>query len=146
MIYLEVNQKIGKKIPKFFWQFWLNKAVRILKIKKKFEVSVAVVNDESIKKLNRIFRGKNKVTDVLSFAESEGQIKFFGDKNFLGEIIICYPQAVRQAKAFRHDVAQEIANLLIHGFLHLLGYDDQTEKQSKVMEELAEKIIKGKIK
>jgi len=140
MIYFEVNQKSGKKIPKRFWEFWLKKCVQTLKIKKNYEISLALVGATEMKKLNTAFRGKNKVTDVLSFAEND--VSMGNAPNYLGEIIICYPKAVSQAKILGHKLETELAWLLIHGFLHLLGYDDQTAKQAKTMESLTEKIIK----
>jgi probable rRNA maturation factor len=141
MIKFEVHQQAGRKIPPKFWRQGLNKIAQSLKIKKTPEISIAVVDERTIKKLNRLYRDKNQVTDVLSFAETNSKIKF--DKNYLGEIVICYPQAVRQAKKVGHSVNKEIELLLIHGFLHLLGYDHQKKKETRLMRSLEQKILTG---
>jgi len=141
MIIFEVNQQAGKKIPLKLWRQWLIKIEKALKLKNKPEVSIAVVGDQAVKKLNRIYRAKNQVTDVLSFGEADSSVKVeLSTKNYLGEIVICYPQAARQAKKFGHSVNQELELLLIHGFLHLLGYDHEKIKESKVMRKLESEI------
>ena len=108
------------------------KTLEIVKFKKPAEISLAVTGDRRIKTINREYRGKDKITDTLSFSALENKldkksrkIKFISpeEKAFLGEIFICYPQAARQAKFQKHSVKKEITILLIHGILHLLGYD-----------------------
>lgn len=139
MIGFEVNQQAGKKISSKIWQQWLEKIARILKINKKLEISIAIVGEAVIKKLNKAHLGKNQVTDVLSFGE--GDSKFKSGDGYLGEIIICYPQAARQAKRVKHSTNKELELLLIHGFLHLLGYDHEKPKENKMMRELEQKIM-----
>ena len=142
MISFAVNQQAGKRISAKFWRQWLKKIARTLKLRKKLEISIAVVGAETIKELNRVYRGQNQVTDVLSFGELDKAIEFTADsKNYLGEIIICYPQAVRQAKRVGHSVNQELELLLIHGFLHLLGYNHEKTREAKVMRELEQRIL-----
>ena len=82
------------------------------------EVSIAFVDDASMKALNRKFRGKNKTTDVLTFS---------GENEFLGDIVISIDQARRQAKDEKHSLAMEVRYLLLHGVLHALGYDHETD-------------------
>ena len=83
------------------------------------EISVLLCNNEYIQNLNRDFRNKDKSTDVLSFPS--GDIK--GD--FLGDIAISIEKAKEQAPSFNNDFESEIKRLLIHGILHLLGYDHE---------------------
>jgi len=97
--------------------------------KTKSEVSIAFVGDAKIKKLNKEYRGFDKVTDILSFD---------GEDNFLGELVIDYNQIKRQAKKFKHSIKYELIFILIHGLLHLIGYDDETEKRRVEMEKLGE--------
>ncbi len=140
MIKIEINQKVGKKIK----EAWLNKIVEqtlgAVKIKNA-SVSVAIVGDLEMKKLNKEWRGKNCVTDVLSF-DYKFQVpssKF----EIEGEIVISHPQAARQAKEGGHNVDEEIKMLLVHGALHLAGYDhEKSEREAKKMEELQNKIFK----
>lgn len=142
MFHFEINQPVGKKIPTKLWRQWFAGIEKALKIKKDLTVSVGIVSAKAIKKLNRIYRHKNEVTDVLSFSNSTGEAKYFGGKD-LGEIVICYSQAAAQAKVVGHSVNAEIELLLVHGFLHLLGHDHEKLKEAKAMRELENKIIKN---
>ena len=91
------------------------------------EVSVVFVSDEEMRRLCREFRGEDRVTDVLSFpAEVPG---------VLGDIVICLPQAERQAREAGWAKSKEIALLAIHGALHLLGHEDKTEEGRRRMRE-----------
>lgn len=109
------------------------KFAKFFKIRNK-ELSIAFVKDEEIKKMNKIYRGMNKPTDVLSF----GTLK---DADGYAEIIISFPKAEKQAKATGWKVGDEIKKLLIHALLHLIGYDHVTEKQAREMEGLEEKLF-----
>jgi len=92
------------------------------------DVSIAFVDDDAMKNLNRQFRHKNKTTDVLTFAADET----YGDPNRrgrpLGDIVICVDQARRQAHEERHSIATEVRFLILHGILHALGYDHETDQ------------------
>jgi probable rRNA maturation factor len=83
------------------------------------DVSIAFVDDDAMKNLNRKFRHKNRTTDVLTFT---------GDDTYLGDIVISIDQARRQAAEERHSVATEVRYLLVHGILHALGYDHETDQ------------------
>jgi probable rRNA maturation factor len=88
-------------------------------------VSVALVRPEEIKKLNKKYRKINAVTDVLSFAEykSRRSLEKIGDKNiFLGELILCYNDIKEYAQMNKKPVKQELAKVVSHGLLHLLGF------------------------
>ena len=91
------------------------------------DVSIAFVDDEAMRNLNRQFRHKNKTTDVLTFPADAT----YGDPNRkgrpLGDIVISSDQAHRQAKSERHSVATEVRYLILHGILHALGYDHETD-------------------
>ena len=100
------------------------------------EVTVAIVADAKMRALNRQFRGKDAVTDVLSFpAGKTVPGTFFGGiqrkrfpEPFLGEIVIARGVALRQARALGHPLATELRILALHGLLHLLGYDHEADK------------------
>jgi probable rRNA maturation factor len=83
------------------------------------EVSIAFVDDEAMTSLNRKFRRKNKTTDVLTFP---------GEDRFLGDIVISIDQARRQAADEKHSIATEVRYLILHGILHALGHDHETDK------------------
>lgn len=92
------------------------------------EVSLALVGETEMKKLNKQYRGKNKSTDVLSFD--------------YGEIIICVPVAKTQAKAHNLSFTKEVNLLFTHGLLHVLGYDHEKAKDNLEMRK-AEQVILG---
>ncbi len=88
------------------------------------ELSVTLVDDAEIHRLNRDFRGKDRPTDVLAFAMREGK-RVVGDETTLGDVVISLDTAGRQARRRRVSPADEVRTLLIHGVLHLLGYDHE---------------------
>jgi probable rRNA maturation factor len=100
---------------------------------KKREVTVVLANDAFVKKLNHAFRGKNKPTNVLSFP---------GEENHLGDIVLARETIVREAKAQKKAPRDHATHLIIHGMLHLLGYDHEREKDAAAMEALEIKILK----
>lgn len=106
------------------------------------ELSVVFVSNSRIKELNKRFRAKNKVTDVLSFSQIEGQMPG-ADLKSLGDIVIALECAKLQAPDFGNDFTEEILRLLIHGILHLFGYEHEnvSAKQAKRMQELEDKLF-----
>lgn len=109
------------------------------------EISVTFVNDEEIQELNRTYRDKNQPTDVLSFPMYEAdqvEIETFEDEPLLlGDIIISVPKAKEQAEEYNHSFERELGFLLVHGFLHLLGYDHGDEGAEKEMFSRQEEIL-----
>lgn len=127
------KERLDKKI--------ITKAVEVtLKAERaKGNVSVVVVSSRRMKTLNKVYRGKDKVTDVLSFREAEADVR---TPHFLGEVIINLEAIKKQAKEFAPSTRFELAFIVIHGVLHLLGYDDKTAKEAAMMEKLGNSIIK----
>lgn len=103
------------------------------------EVSVALVGDQEMRPLNARYRKKNKTTDVLSFpADPSMPLK----AALLGDVIISVEQARRQAKERKISLKMEMVTLLIHGILHLLGYDhERSRRQAKIMASLEQKLL-----
>ncbi|TOZ28695.1 rRNA maturation RNase YbeY [Staphylococcus pseudintermedius] len=99
------------------------------------ELSVTFVDKAEIQEINRDYRQKDKVTDVISFAFEEEEDIFEGMDvpHVLGDIIICTDVAAEQAEQYGHSFERELGFLALHGFLHLLGYDHMTEEDEKVM-------------
>ena len=128
--------------------------------KKNPEISVHLIGDKKIKGINKNYRGKNKVTDVLAFAMQPsclpagrqalkamaGKEGFDGQigkrNNDLGDIFISIPQVKRQAKEQKISYKEELARILVHGILHLNEYDHMNEKEKKEMFGLQEKMVK----
>ena len=122
------------------------------KFKNSAEISILLTDDESIKNLNSKYRKKNIATDVLSFPTfKNGRYFKYDEKIVLGDIVISFERANEQFKEyFSSCVEEEIARLVIHAMLHLLGYDHENgEKEEKIMkkkEKILNNIIKHKFK
>lgn len=102
------------------------------------ELSVTFVTNDRIQEINREYRHKDKPTDVISFALEElgnGEIPVMAVDmpRILGDIIISMAKAEEQAKEYGHSFIRELGFLAVHGFLHLLGYDHETDEDEKVM-------------
>ena len=91
-------------------------------VRLKGQVTVLLTTDTAIRRLNRQFRGKNKATDVLSFP-AEG----IGSEGIAGDLAISVPTALKQAIAQGHSLSTEIKVLILHGLLHLAGYDHEAD-------------------
>jgi probable rRNA maturation factor len=93
------------------------------------EVHVLLADDATLKRLNKTFRGKNKATDVLSFPAGPSTV-FFGEPDapeFAGDLAISLETAARQAARFGHTLFDEVRILLLHGLLHLAGFDHEND-------------------
>ena len=94
------------------------------------EVSVLYVDDEEMRGLNEEFRGIDRATDVLAFAMNEGEtFPAIEERRLLGDVVVSLESALRQSRQQRHSPRREIAVLLVHGVLHLLGYDHETAQR-----------------
>lgn len=119
---------------------------RLLEVKANYEVDVSLVDEETIHEINRDYRSVDRVTDVISFAfeddESElGTIVGEDVPRILGEIFICVPRALEQAKEIGNTPERELCFLFIHGLLHLLGYDHMKKEDEDIMFPLQERIL-----
>jgi probable rRNA maturation factor len=121
----------------------LETGLKVLAVKDPVEISVTFVDNETIRTLNRDYRGVDQVTDVLSFAQEEGAefIQLQGAPRMLGDIIIALERAVEQSNEYNHSLEREVGYLTAHGLLHLLGYDHQTEEERHKMRELEELVM-----
>ena len=112
------------------------------------ELSLFIATEERVKQLNRDYLGKDEPTDVLAFAASEeagADLPSFVQPPdgvlHLGEVIISYPQAVRQAEEYKHPVKKEILILITHGLLHLLGYEHDSPELELKMKTREEEVM-----
>jgi len=108
-------------------------------------VSVLLVDDTTIRELNRKWRHLDRPTDVLSWPQEEsgGQVAPAdrSQPDVLGDVVISLDTAERQAAAREWSLAEEIALLLVHGILHLLGYEDETEAGAETMREIEKRLL-----
>lgn len=124
MIEIVNRQRKIKIETEIFRQFTAEAAATIKEATGK-TCTVAFVSDSRMRELNRMFRGKNSTTDVLSFPTEPDE--FEDAENNLGDIVISAEQAARQAKENNLSLELEIKQLILHGILHLCGYDHETD-------------------
>lgn len=149
---MKLGIQIDRAFRKHLDQEWLQRVVEqslaVQDFDSEVELSVVVTSEETVRKLNQQYRGVDEPTDVLSFALTER--KPGDDTPFitppdgilhLGEVVISYPQAIRQAEENRQKVEQELALLIIHGVLHLLGYEHNEPAQEREMRVLEQRVL-----
>lgn len=126
-------------------------AAKELKLDDNFEVSITIVDNNRIHEINKEYRSIDRPTDVISFAieDNDDEFEIFFDElddaivlpRLLGDIFISMDKAEEQAEEFDHSIEREIGFLTVHGFLHLNGYDHQTEEEEKEMFALQDIIL-----
>lgn len=104
-----------------------------LKLPSSTEVSISFIDDGYMRELNLKYKDNNRTTDVLSFPQ-EGEL--------LGDILISVDKATAQSEELGHTFEQEVRRLVVHGILHLLGYDHKKLQESRLMEEKEKEILK----
>ena len=118
-----VNRQRKVRIDPGLWQSFSEKALTVIK-EESADATIAFVSDQQIRELNRRFRGIDKATDVLSFPAGE---ETSVETTNLGDIAISLERAGVQAKENQLTLDEEIAQLILHGLLHLCGYDHETD-------------------
>ena len=141
----ESHQELVHKVVSF--------AADFLKIPQTKECSISFVSSERIREINRDFRNIDKVTDVISFALDDDdddlasmQSIMEEDDSFvtsIGDIVISLDRAKEQAEDYGHSLERELGFLALHGFLHLNGYDHQTEEEEAEMTGLQQEILEA---
>lgn len=133
----ETNEKINEllEVEKF-----IEFAIEYQKLKNVI-FNIIIVDEEKIQELNKTYRNKDSVTDVISFALEDDETFVTTDFRILGDIYICYKRAKDQSKEYGHSLLRELSFLSIHGLLHLLGYDHINKEDEKEMFDLQERIL-----
>jgi len=108
------------------------------------ELGILFVGDQRMRSLNRQYRGKDRTTDVLAFAMREAP---HSSSTVLGDVVIAVPTAVRQAKEGQRSLDEELTVLLVHGILHLCGYDhERSEKEARRMQRRERMILRSLVR
>lgn len=152
MLQLKLSIQIEKPFVGLASRKWLKKAAELALsyagINKAVELGLVIASDETVHNLNRKYRGVDRTTDVLAFAFTEASVNkarpfAIPPDNIihLGEVIISYEQAKRQAEEQKHFVEKELVLLVTHGVLHLLGYDHEQPEDAKKMKALEAKVL-----
>ena len=103
--------------------------------------NIIIVDEKTIQEINREYRGKDSVTDVISFALEDDQSFIKTDFRILGDIYICLNRAKEQSIEYGHSFLRELSFLTVHGLLHLLGYDHILKEEEEIMFNLQEMIL-----
>jgi len=152
MIKYEINASIKPEFVNEIKEPWLRNIVteilKVLDLPESVELGIVITDDDTIRQLNRDYRDLDESTDVLAFhmpsSPLEGQeLSFISPPDsikHLGEIVISYPQAVKQATEQGHNKTDELVVLMIHGVLHLLGYDHDLPEEDLIMQAKANEI------
>jgi len=141
---MEINVLFDEGFEGCLEASWLEsvaeKALVAQGVDSKVELGLVIASQERVHQLNLSYLGKDEPTDVLAFSmlpeQSRGDLPFVAPPDgikHLGEVIIAYPQAVIQAEEHQHSVKREIAILIIHGVLHLLGYEHDKPELEREM-------------
>lgn len=133
----EIEKDLIEKIEKI-----INECLDYENFENDYEVSLSFVENSEIKELNKNFRGIDKVTDVLSFPmidENDFEIEL--PEKSLGDIVISLDKAFEQSKEYNHSFFREVCFLVCHSTFHLLGYDHDTEENTKIMRAKEEYIL-----
>ena len=129
--YIEYENEIYENdLPKNHLQDWISQVLTEVD-REDFSVSLLFTDDERIKELNNNYRGKDMATDVLSFSQMEGE-EFGFENHFLGDIVIAVPYVTEQARRLGHSVFEEVRYLILHGILHLMGYDHNEDEDCEM--------------
>ncbi|HEY4518762.1 MAG TPA: rRNA maturation RNase YbeY [Candidatus Paceibacterota bacterium] len=141
---VEISHCVKKPVSDSAIRKAIGETLKLLNIKSEAVLSVALVGEKKMRSLNKVWRGKNSPTDVLSFSFLEDK-PTTGKREMeeAGEVIICLPVAARQARFYGLSEKKHIARLVAHGTMHIFGLDhERSEKEHQIMEEVQKKIVK----
>ena len=146
---IRVDRDFQERIDKRWLRQLVKESLRVHSLEAQVELSLLVTDDATVRELNKTYRGKDKATDVLSFAleadrrggAAAGFVMPPGEMVHLGEVIVSYPKAVEQAAERLHPVEDELALLVVHGVLHLLGYDHDKPGREREMRSMERKVL-----
>lgn len=136
----EISNLTNEKIDENLIINVIKETSKCLEVSNKF-VSVVLVDNDKIQEINKTYRGIDKPTDVISFAFLDDEISDMSDT--LGEIYVSLDKVKSQSLEYAHSFERELCFLVVHGLLHLLGYDHMYEEEEKVMFDLQKDILKN---
>jgi probable rRNA maturation factor len=144
---IQIEEQFDGYVKRRWLRTIVTKTLATAKVTPKVQLDLLITDDETVHTLNKTYRNVDRPTDVLAFAlteESSEREPFVSPPDepaHLGEVIVSYPAAVRQADEHGHSVEQELAILVIHGVLHLLGSDHEESADEVKMRALEEKAL-----
>jgi len=143
---LQIKNFTKQKINKKYLDKIAEKTLKVVKVKMPLEISLVITGENRIKSLNKKYQGIDRATDVLSFGNEDlnDTVKFIIPPEEilqLGEIFICYPKIEKQSKKKNHSIKKEFSILLIHGILHLVGYDHKESYENSEMKDIEIRVL-----
>ena len=135
-IEVRIHPSFTARLDATYLRRLVEKALSYLQVPVGTGMSLVITDEREVQDLNRRFRGVDAPTDVLAFGEGEREEPFVSAPEappYLGDVVIAYPRAEAQAAEHGHSVEEEMRLLLVHGILHLLGYDHATPEEKAVM-------------
>lgn len=151
MLKIQLSIRIEKPFVSLVSRQWLRQAVKLTLvhtgISSQVELGLVIAGDDTVHELNRAYRSVDRTTDVIAFSLSEQRtdaqpfVTPPDNVMHLGEVIVSYPQAKRQAEEQRHPLERELALLVAHGVLHLLGYDHELPEQEQKMRAMEARVL-----
>ena len=135
-----IFNKTEEKIDKSFVRKVVKHTLKKMEAEKS-EVNIIFVGLEEIHEINKTYRNVDRPTDIISFALEDTEDVTVYEERVLGDIYICLDKVHEQAKEYGHTEIREMAFLIVHGLLHLLGYDHMIKEEEKIMFGLQEEIL-----
>ena len=133
---LQVSPEFITKVQAGLVECAVEAAFAVARRARSGELTVVITDDDEVQALNRDYRGVDASTDVLAFGEVDDEGVFVTAPDtlpYLGDVVISYPRAVEQAADYAHPVGDELCILVVHGVLHLLGYDHEIPEDAERM-------------
>ena len=146
----DVAEELGDRVDRSLLEKALREALANRKPDGPVEIGLTVTTDEGIRELNEHYRGVDAATDVLSFPmldyeRPEHPVSAFpsppGEPVSLGDLVVSYPRALAQAQEYGHSPEREMAFLIVHGVMHLLGYDHEDPEDRSAMRREEEEVL-----
>ena len=143
IVALHVDRALARKVPRRRLTSLARRTLAAHEVATPAELSIVVTDDDTLRELNRRYRATDAPADVLSFGPDGGEafVTPPGSPRQLGEVLISYPMAQRQAEESGRSIAEELEHLLVHGNLHLLGFDHQGAAERRVMRAREEALL-----
>jgi len=145
-INIQVAPHFGAKVDEVALRRLAAEVLSQEEVAEQTELSLIITDDEALRELNHRFRGVDAPTDVLSFGAGTTEERFVStpeDPPYLGDVVISYQRALSQAEELGHTAGRELKLLVVHGILHLLGYDHQEEAAARKMGEREREMTNG---
>ena len=142
MVDYEINDNYGYKKNYSYLDGVIKRTLEQEKVENAI-FSIIFVDEQEIQEINKEYRNIDKITDVISFAFEDNAKLVYNDFRVLGDIYVCIPRMIEQAREYGHSEKRELSFLTVHGLLHLLGYDHMEKEEEKEMFALQELILNG---